>query len=166
MLSLHPWPDYPRSWYEQGITVRLCDTRLARQPRLAGIKHLNRLEQVLARAEWDDPSVAEGLMRDDEGYVISGTQTNLFALQGKELFTPDLSHAGIAGVVRGLILESAGDFRLIPRIRRLCIDDLKQADALFVTNSVMGLCPVERFEEQRYDPNYIPSGLHRIAEVS
>ena len=105
-------------------------------------------------------------MRDDEDYVVSGTQTNLFVLQGKELVTPDLSHAGVAGVIRGLVLESAGDFALRPRVGLLGIDDLKQADALFVTNSVMGLCPVERFEERRYDPNGIPAGLLSVVEAS
>ncbi|MEK7261447.1 MAG: aminodeoxychorismate lyase, partial [Pseudomonadota bacterium] len=59
-LSLSPWPDYPPSWSGEGVVVRLCQTRLASQPRLAGLKHLNRLEQVLARAEWDD-EYAEGL---------------------------------------------------------------------------------------------------------
>jgi 4-amino-4-deoxychorismate lyase len=159
ILSFHPWPDYPRAWYDQGITLRLCKTRLSRQSQLAGIKHLNRLEQVLARAEWDDPSIAEGVMLDEAGEVISGTQSNLFLLKGEELMTADLRHSGIAGVVRELVLESAAEFTLRVRIKRICVDDLKQADALFVTNSILGLCPVGRFEERQYDQNRIPSGL-------
>ncbi|MEJ2609527.1 MAG: aminodeoxychorismate lyase [Candidatus Thiodiazotropha sp.] len=166
IITLHPWPDYPQAWYTQGISLRLCDTRFSRQSRLAGIKHLNRLEQVLARAEWDDASIAEGLMCDEEGYLVSGTQSNLFMLQGDKLITPDLSQSGIAGVVRGLVLEQAENFALKPRIAMLRVNDLKNANALFVTNSVMGLCPVARFEAQRYDFKKIPPELLTLVEKS
>ena len=80
-LSLSPWPDYPPSWSGEGVVVRLCQTRLASQPRLAGLKHLNRLEQVLARAEWDD-EYAEGLMQDESGNIVEGTMTNIFLVEG------------------------------------------------------------------------------------
>jgi 4-amino-4-deoxychorismate lyase len=159
ILSLHPWPDYPRSWYEQGVALRLCETRLARQTHLAGIKHLNRLDQVMARSEWNDPSIVEGIMRDEHGNLISGTQSNLFAIQGNNLITPDVSDAGVAGVVRDLVLESAPKLDLIPKIVPLRLDTLKQANALFITNSLLGVCPVNRFEEQCYDVNAIPHGL-------
>jgi 4-amino-4-deoxychorismate lyase len=132
---------------------------LAAQPILAGIKHLNRLEQVLARAEWDTPAVAEGLMLDQRGRVISGTQSNLFMIKGNQLLTPRLSEAGIAGVIRGLVLESAQRFSLQPQLTELSVDDLKQADALFMTNSIMGFCPVARFEQTVYQLNNIPAEL-------
>jgi 4-amino-4-deoxychorismate lyase len=132
---------------------------LASQPLLAGIKHLNRLEQVMARAEWDTPAIAEGLMLDRQGHVISGTQSNLFMIKGKQLLTPRLSEAGIAGVVRGLVLESAPRFSLQPQLAELTVEDLKQADALFMTNAIMGLCPVSRFEQTVYQLNQIPAEL-------
>ncbi|MEY3788203.1 MAG: hypothetical protein RLZ75_2410, partial [Pseudomonadota bacterium] len=78
ILSLHPFPTYPDSYYQQGITARFCDTRLGLNPTLAGMKHLNRLEQVLARAEWQDDSVQEGIMLDINDCVIEGTMSNLF----------------------------------------------------------------------------------------
>jgi 4-amino-4-deoxychorismate lyase len=126
---------------------------------LAGIKHLNRLEQVMARAEWDTPAIAEGLMLDRQGHVISGTQSNLFMIKGKQLLTPRLSEAGIAGVVRGLVLESAPRFSLQPQLAELTVEDLKHADALFMTNAIMGLCPVSRFEQTVYRLNNIPAEL-------
>jgi 4-amino-4-deoxychorismate lyase len=159
IISIYPWPDYPAEWYQTGIEIRLCETRLAAQPILAGIKHLNRLEQVLARAEWDTPAVAEGLMLDQRGRVISGTQSNLFMIKGNQLLTPRLSEAGIAGVIRGLVLESAQRFSLQPQLTELSVDDLKQADALFMTNSIMGFCPVARFEQTVYQLNNIPTEL-------
>ena len=78
VLSLHPYPDYPEIYKEQGIVVRFCSTCLGLNPSLAGIKHLNRLEQVMARFEWNDPAIQEGLMLDVNGHVIEGTMTNLF----------------------------------------------------------------------------------------
>lgn len=78
ILSLYPFPDYPKSYYFDGIVARICKTRLGLNPDLAGIKHLNRLEQVMARAEWNDAAIQEGIMLDFNGRVIEGTMTNLF----------------------------------------------------------------------------------------
>ncbi len=144
ILSQHPWPDYPQSLYREGIRVRLCETRLARQPRLAGIKHLNRLEQVLARSEWNDPEVAEGLMCDDHGYLVSGTQSNLFLLRGKTLLTPDLSQCGVAGVMREQVMASAAGMGLSVTEMSLRPEDLEQAEGMFLTNAIWGICPVSR----------------------
>ena len=71
------------------------------------MKHLNRLENVLARAEWSDPSIAEGLLLDEEGHVISGTMTNLFIVEGGSILTPALSRCGVAGVTRARVMEAA-----------------------------------------------------------
>ncbi len=86
-----------------GIAVRWCETRLGRNPGLAGIKHLNRLEQVLAQAEWRDPTIAEGLMLDTEGEVVAATSGNLFIVRDGMLSTPDLRYCGIRGVMRGRV---------------------------------------------------------------
>ena len=81
ILSLHPFPDYPKSHYSNGIVARICQTQLGLNPTLAGMKHLNRLEQVLARAEWNDAAIHEGIMLDFNEHVIEGTMTNLFTLK-------------------------------------------------------------------------------------
>jgi 4-amino-4-deoxychorismate lyase len=92
---------------EQGVRLFPCATRLAEQPALAGLKHLNRLEQVLARAEWQDADCAEGLMRDSSGRVIEGVYSNLFLVVDAGLVTADLSRCGVAGVMRAEILQQA-----------------------------------------------------------
>jgi 4-amino-4-deoxychorismate lyase len=146
ILSLHDWPDYPDYWYTQGISVRLCETRWSRNSRLAGLKHLNRLDQVLARQEWHAPEIAEGLMLDEEGAVISATQSNLFALTDGVLLTPDLSHSGIAGVMREMVIEAAGQLGVPVSVTSIDLVELKQAESLFLTNSIMGICPVAELD--------------------
>ena len=150
LLALYPWPDYPSVNTTQGVNVRLCNTRMGRNPRLAGIKHLNRLEQVLARAEWDDPAIAEGLVRDTDDNIIEGTMSNLFLLQGNTLTTPDISHCGVAGIVRRMLLELAADAGFETTVSPLKYRDLLAADALFLTNSTIGLWPVARLADTRF----------------
>jgi 4-amino-4-deoxychorismate lyase len=132
-------PDYP----EKGVSVRLCETKLARQTQLAGIKHLNRLEQVLARAEWRDPGIKEGLMRDTEGWIVDGTRSNLFIVENGKLVTPDLTYCGIAGVMRRAIMEIiAPDLHISCDSSEINDQRLANADEVFICNSVFGVWPV------------------------
>jgi len=158
ILSRHPWPASPT---RSGVRVRLCRHRLSTQPYLAGLKHLNRLDQVLARAEWDDPGIAEGLMRDQAGRVVEGTAANLFLVRGGVLETPRLHRCGVAGVARALTLEIATRLGIPWRERDLRPGDLYRADALFLTNSLQGLVPVARLADHAYDPAAIPPALRR-----
>ncbi len=164
ILSLHAWPDYPVSWYRDGMRLRLCETRWGHNHQLAGIKHLNRLEQVLARQEWRDPEIAEGVMLDAEGRVISATQGNLFLVNEGRLQTPELRRAGIAGVMRELVIETAGDVGMPVDIEAISLERMLQADALFVTNSILGLCPVAALEGRTFAPEHIPQNLRQALE--
>lgn len=143
-----PLPELRRDWYHHGVTVRRCRTRLAAQPRLAGIKHLNRLEQVLARSEWQDPDIAEGLMCDFEGHVVSATAANLFAVLGGELTTPALDACGVAGVARAEVLAQCP----AAAVRPVAWSELADAGEVFLTSSVRGILPVGRIAgaEQQY----------------
>lgn len=156
VLSLHPWPELPAGSHEQGTRVRLCSTRLGNNPQLAGIKHLNRLEQVLARSEWDDPNIVEGIVLDIRDCVIEATQSNLFVVSEGRLLTPDLSQCGIRGVVRQLVIESAEELGLEVSIRDVSLHEVQAADALFLTNSLYGLLPVRWFEAREYEIELIP----------
>ena len=166
ILSLHPWPDYPQRWYREGMRIRLCETRWSSNRRLAGVKHLSRLDQVLARSEWQDGEIAEGVMRDEQGRVVSATQGNLFLFSQGRLSTPSLDHAGINGIMRGLVLEAARSLDIPVKITEITLDDLAQADALFITNAILGLCPVAVFEQQNYSAPLIPPQLtQKVAEL-
>lgn len=132
-----------------GLSLRWCRTRLARQPLLAGIKHLNRLEQVLARAEWRDPRIHEGLICDTESRVICATSANLFVLQDDRWLTPPLAECGIAGTLRGWLLDhvkQAGE-------AELSAASVEQAEAVFLCNSLRGILPVRRLGRRQYLPH-------------
>ncbi|MFP4079170.1 MAG: aminodeoxychorismate lyase [Ectothiorhodospira sp.] len=141
ILRVSPLPDHPQHWSREGIAVRICTTRLSRNPRLAGIKHLNRLEQVLARTEWED-EVQEGIMMDTEGQVVEGVMSNLFLVFGDTLRTPDLTHCGVAGVTRSRVMDLAERWGLRCRVVSVSKADLWQADGLFLTNALVGIWPV------------------------
>ncbi|VAX12266.1 Aminodeoxychorismate lyase [hydrothermal vent metagenome] len=144
----YPWPEYPKQNGQAGVQVRFCNTTLARQPALAGLKHLNRLEQVIARNEWRDGEIAEGLMLDENENVIEGTMSNLFMVQNKRLYTADLSRCGVAGIMRGYILDLARNAGIAIHIGDISKQQLGDADEIFLSNSLIGLWPVNRLEGQ------------------
>jgi 4-amino-4-deoxychorismate lyase len=132
--------------------VRLCTTRLGSNPQLAGIKHLNRLEQVLARQEWNDPDIREGLLLDAEGFMIEGTMSNLFTVTGKSLATPDLTGCGVAGIMRTVVLEQAASLGLDVTVKPLPLAAVQQADEVFLTNSLIGIWPMIELENRAWNP--------------
>lgn len=151
VVSLHPKSDRQSDFEASGVRVVTCKSRLGINPALAGLKHLNRLEQILARAEWDDPEIQEGLMLDSDRNVIEGTMSNLFIVKRNTLLTPDLSRCGVNGIIRSVVLEIARQNQLENQIARIVIDDIKAADEVFMTNSVIGLWPVAAFEQVDYE---------------
>ncbi|MFC2973668.1 aminodeoxychorismate lyase [Azotobacter bryophylli] len=146
ILQGSPWPAYPPASAELGVELFPCRTRLAEQPLLAGLKHLNRLEQVLARAEWQGGEYAEGLMRDVSGRVIEGVFSNLFLVKSSQLLTADLSRCGVAGVMRAEILTLAAGNGLAVKVRDIAYDEFLGADEVFLCNSLYGIWPVRRFD--------------------
>ncbi|MCE5180470.1 MAG: aminodeoxychorismate lyase [Betaproteobacteria bacterium] len=148
ILIASPIPQYPSSHYSEGIRLHLCKTRLALQPSLAGIKHLNRLENILARQEWSDPEITEGLMLDMKGNVIEGTMSNLFLLQGDTLYTPDLGDCGVAGMQRARIMEMAGRLGMAVKVEKLALARVYAADEMVLCNSVIGAWQVRELAEK------------------
>ena len=133
-----------------GVRVRVCATRLAIQPQLAGIKSLNRLEQVLARAEWDGDSVFEGLMLDTEEHLVCGTMSNVFIVRDNTVVTPAITRCGVSGVMRRHLLAELHRAGIETRVVDLGLDEALDADAMFLTNSQFGLLAVECCEGRRW----------------
>ncbi len=165
LLQGNPPAAYPAAHGEQGVRLFDCQTRLAEQPLLAGLKHLNRLEQVLARAEWRSPDYAEGLMRDVSGRLIEGVYSNLFLVREGQLLTADLGRCGVAGVMRAELLAQAAALGLPVQVRDLWLDDLHQADEVFVCNSVYGIWPVRAFASLNWSAGPLTRKLQSIARA-
>lgn len=135
IVSRHAVPAMPG----RGLRLHVCATRLASQPALAGIKHCNRLEQVLARAEAERSGADEGLMLDSAGNAIGATAANLFAFIDGRWATPAIVDCGIAGVCRARLLPA-----LDAAERVLSPAEVEAAAAVFLCNAVRGILPVAR----------------------
>lgn len=133
MLALHPLP----TMRARDLRLHWCVTTLAVQPALAGIKHCNRLEQVLARAECAQAGCDEGLMSSTAGDVVCATSANLLALRDGRWLTPPVDACGVAGVCRGWLLETG-----LVEVARLTPTQVETAGALALCNAVRGILPV------------------------
>ena len=143
MLSAYTLDNDFSQQQREGVSLQFCETPLAVQPALAGLKHLARLENVLASAELKPPHF-EGLMLDTEQRVIEGTRSNVFVIKNQQLLTPDLSRCGVAGVMRQVLLEEvAPQLAIECAVCDLNRSDLLAADELFIANSIMGVVPVK-----------------------
>lgn len=147
VVSAHFYPDGIAELAHDGTRARICDLRLSIQPALGGIKHLNRLEQVLASAELREANVAEGILLDREEHVISAVSANIFLIMEDRLITPRLDRCGVRGVVRGQILSA---FAARCEQRRIGVDMLNEADEIFICNSVRGIVPITAIDDQAY----------------
>ncbi|MEA3107787.1 MAG: 4-amino-4-deoxychorismate lyase [Gammaproteobacteria bacterium] len=145
VISLHP---LSRA-VARPARVRLCAMRLGINETLAGLKTLNRLESVLARAEWTDSRIWEGLMRDTDDNIVCGTMSNLFMRRGSRLITPKVDRCGIAGVMRRWVLEQASGLELTVTEGRPRWADLAEADEIFMTNAVVGIVPIAVIQHGR-----------------
>jgi len=150
VLSLSPWPKFSARHYRQGIAVHVLRMRLGENPLLAGLKHLNRLEQVLAQLELRGHAVEQGLLLDTSGLVVGGTSSNLFAVSGAKLVTPTLQRCGIKGVMRRAVLETARVLGIDAEERDLSLEQTLSADELFVTNALFGIWPIATIDVQRF----------------
>ncbi|MBT8047155.1 MAG: aminodeoxychorismate lyase [Gammaproteobacteria bacterium] len=148
IVSSHAWPLQEADFATLGIRARICHLRLGIQPELGGLNHLNRLEQVRARTEWQDASIWEGILLDREDHIISGIASNIFLVLSGRLLTPRLDRCGVRGVMREAILSA---FRPRCEQRRLMLDMLPEAQEIFVCNSIEGILPVTRIDHWEYD---------------
>ena len=161
ILSFHPLPEYSFDPADQGVCVKLCQTRLGYSA-LAGVKHLNRLEQVLARSEWQGAEFGEGLLCDMDGRLIEGVMSNLFVVNSKnELITPDLSRCGVEGVCRQYVLSKALDMGYTVRVMDVS-PVLEDVAELFLCNSVNGIWPIVAVNEREWKIGSVTRNIQRV----
>ena len=147
IVSSHRYPEGIAELARKGVRARICDLRLAIQPALGGMKHLNRLEQVLASVEIRKAGAAEGILLDREDHVVCATAANLFLVTDERLLTPRLDLCGIRGVVRAQILAN---FTARSELRRVTLDMVQEADEVFICNTVKGIIPVTAIDDQEF----------------
>jgi 4-amino-4-deoxychorismate lyase len=143
-------PHYGADNHINGVSLHLCETRLPEQKKLAGIKHLNRLENVLARMEWHDESLFDGLMLDQQNNVIECTMSNIFARFDDLLVTPDLSLCGVAGITRQRIIWLDSKLNLKVEIKPLPFAKMAFADEVIICNSLYGALPVHKIGHKKW----------------
>ncbi len=134
----------------QGIILGICQQRLAANNTLSGIKHLNRLQQVLARLQCQAEGWDEGVMLDDQENVIEGSMSNLFIWQGDQLITPSLEKTGIKGLCRESVISLAKENGISVKQSNLKLSDLTNCSSLFMTNSLIGIWPVFNFNNKLF----------------
>ena len=157
--------NYPASYFTEGVNLHICKTPLATQPMLAGVKHLNRLENVLARMEWTDPNIADGIMLDDQHHVIECTAANIFARLGNTLLSPKLDRCGIAGVTRQRVIDMAHLVGLTVKIENITLPDLLSADEVIITNSVYGALQAKSISQTVWSPTSLAADIRKILKV-
>jgi 4-amino-4-deoxychorismate lyase len=131
---------------QQPAAVITLQATLGENPLLAGIKHCNRLEQVLARAQLRHSGALEGLMSSSSGRLVSGTMSNVFLVLDGELVTPKVDRCGIAGVMRRVVLREAAALGWPARETDIAASDAALCSEMFVTNIRLGLRPITQFD--------------------
>ncbi|MEE9330759.1 MAG: aminodeoxychorismate lyase [Methylophilaceae bacterium] len=144
------FPEYQESYFNEGVHLYLCETRVSTQPKLAGVKHLNRLDNVLARMEWNDPQLVDGLMLSVDGNVIECTAANIFARFGNLLLTPKLNTCGVSGITRKQILAHAHTLELNTKIETMDLKRLLSADEVIICNSLYGAWQVRSLANKKW----------------
>lgn len=149
LLLAYPPPDWPAAHMLDGIAAIRSPVTMASQPLLAGVKHLNRLEQVLASRDWP-ADIDEAILGDERGNPICGTRSNLFWVSNGCLHTPALDRCGVAGVTRSQVLALAAQLGIDCHIASQPWTVLQSADEAFVCNSLIGIWPLRRVDDHRY----------------
>lgn len=164
ILSVSACPAHYSRWREEGVTLTLSPIRLGRNPMLAGIKHLNRLEQVLIRTHLEQTDADEALVLDSEGFITECCAANLLWRQGREVFTPSLDQAGVNGIMRQFCLEllARSDFRVVEVSAGEAA--LKTADEVVICNALMPVVPVRAYGQQRWSSRELFQFLAPICE--
>lgn len=142
ILSVSPRPAHYLRWREEGISLSLSPVRLGRNPSLAGLKHLNRLEQVLIRSHLEQTDADEALVLDSEGWVTECCAANVFWRKDDVVYTPRLDQAGVNGIMRQFCMRmlAQSPFKIVDVYARE--EDVMQADEMVVCNALMPVVPV------------------------
>lgn len=163
LIRYAPTP-HPAQYWSEGVSISVCAGRLGINPALAGLKHLNRLEQVICAADSGLSKHAEALVLDVDEFVIEATTSNVFIAKAGRLATPELSRCGVAGVMRELLLDRIREEGMTCEVRAVTLDEVRRAEELFLCNSVNGVWPVRRLDDQAFRVGPLTRNLQRAVD--
>jgi 4-amino-4-deoxychorismate lyase len=164
IVMYHAWPEMAVTNPTEGIRLFRCKTPVTVNKRLAGLKTLCRLEQVMAQLEWNAEEFSEGLMLDQNEHVIEGTRSNVFVVKESQLLTPALKSAGIKGIMRDVIIEMANNEGMAVQELDLGHDEFRCADEIFVCNSIIGVWPVIAYLDNIYQRGPVTKTIMNMIE--
>ncbi len=136
--------------FKNDINLKFCSTSLSENKVLAGLKHLNRIDSVIARSEWKTDKIYEGVFLDSDNFLIEGTMSNIFLIKNGTLYTPPLSHSGIEGIMREVLIEKGKLFFKSVKITRISKERLNEFDEMFISNSIIKVLPVKQIENIKF----------------
>lgn len=154
IVTLSDAPPLPES-IRDGVSMMVSSARLGDNPLLAGIKHLSRIENVMAAEQARAAGAFDALMTGADGRLVSGAMTNLFVLRAGVLQTPPVDRAGVAGIMRGIVLRECASLDIAIAEHHLTPADLHSADEAFITNARIGVVPVRRVGEHLIHMNEV-----------
>ncbi|MFC3031191.1 aminodeoxychorismate lyase [Pseudoalteromonas fenneropenaei] len=146
VVSLLPYPQHYDNLANTGIELGISPIKLAKQPLLAGLKTLNRLEQVLIKQAMQAENVDDVVVLDYDDHVVETSAANLLGVVNGQIVTPALTDCGILGVYLQHLMQ-----RLAITAVTWPLSQWQQCDALFVCNSLMQLVAVKRLGTQYWD---------------
>ena len=166
IVSRHDWPPSPSpSQANSGFRLGVSSVTLGINPLLAGLKHLNRLEQVLAQMAHDAAGLDEVLMLSSAGQLIGGSMSNVFLVDDSGLFTPELRDCGVAGVMRRVVLEAAAGHGLPVDVRAVVRGELACVHEVFVTNVRWGVQSVRLLEGRALPSDALAARLRAMIDA-
>jgi len=150
ILGAYNWPNYPKENFKKGVKIGICKTRISTQPHLSEIKHLNRLEQILARSEWQTKNISESIMLDFNQNVIEGTMSNIFGVKKNIFYTPSVKFSGIEGIMRNVILKLLKKNKEKFKIKKIKLKEFLNFEEVFICNSIFGIWPVIQVSKKKF----------------
>ncbi|MCK6262094.1 aminodeoxychorismate lyase [Vibrio sp. ZSDE26] len=150
VISHFAYPAQYKTWGEHGIELGVCHYQLGLNPHLAGHKHNNRLEQILAKQDIDSQGFFDGIVTDLQGHIVETTMANIFWIKEGSLYTPSLTNSGVAGVVREALLKKAKEKQLPINMGSFKLPALLNAEEVFITNSICEIVPVTKIKDKLF----------------
>ncbi len=161
VIFLSTYPAYPVSYWNEGVKVKICETLLSSHKKLAGLKRLNRLGQVIARNEWQD-DYQEGLMADISGNIVEGVMSNIFIVKDNLVRTPLIINAGVNGIMRNIILKICEANGIMALEDDISLKQVLAADEIFLTNSIIGVWPVKQINNRLYTARLATKNIMKL----